>query len=206
MQEPFWELGNRIKGLRRQIGLTQQDFAAKLGVTQPTVHRWEKGAFTPDDKMLDVLSELAGVPTAVFRYGEVRVDRRMIQVTGHVSAGGEVVAIGQPAEGPALEEVDAPPDSDLYMVALRVRGDAMLPVYSDGDLLYYGRDPGTGGIDSTSCTGRECVAKLVNGPTLVRRLAQGGARNTYLLLSLAAEPLVNVRLEWASPVRWVKRR
>ena len=206
MREPFWELGHRIKGLRKQKGLTQQEFAARLGVTQPTVHRWEKGAFTPDDKMLEVLSDLAGVPTAVFRYGEIRAGRRMIAVAGHVGTGGEVLAINDAPAGGGADEVEAPPDSGLYMVAVKVRGDAMLPVYADGDILFYGRDPGLGGVDPTSCVGRDCVVKLVNGPTLVKRVALGGGRNTYLLMSFIAEPIVNVRLEWASPVRWVKRR
>ncbi|MBX3499494.1 MAG: helix-turn-helix domain-containing protein [Alphaproteobacteria bacterium] len=206
MREPFRELGHRIKGLRKQKGLTQQEFAARLGVTQPTVHRWEKGAFTPDDKMLEVLSDMAGVPTAVFRYGEIRVGRRMSPVAGHVGAGGEVLMIGDPSPGAGTEEVEAPPDSGLSMVALKVRGDALLPAYADGDILFYGRDPGLGGVDPATCVGRECVVKLVNGPTLVKRLAVGGGRNTYLLMSFVAEPIVNVRLEWASPVRWVKRR
>lgn len=206
MREPFWELGHRIKGLRRQKGLTQQEFAAKLGVTQPTVHRWEKGAFTPDDKMLEVLSDLAGVPTAVFRYGEIRVGRRMIPITGYVGAGGEVSAVDGQSAGNDGEEVEAPTDSGLYMVAVRVRGDGMLPVYADGDILFYGRDPGLGGVDPATCVGRDCVVKVVNGQTLVKRVALGSGRNTYLLLSVFAEPIVNVRLEWASPVRWVKRR
>ena len=205
MGEPFWELGHRIKGLRKQKGLTQQEFAAKLGVTQPTVHRWEKGAFTPDDKMLEVLSDMAGVPTAVFRYGETRVGRRTIPITGFVGTGGEVSAINDHL-GESTEEVEAPGDSGLYMAAVKVRGDAMLPAYTDGDILFYGRDPGLGGVDTTACVGRDCVVKLVNGPTLVRRVAQGGGRNTFLLMSFVAEPITNARLEWASPVRWVKRR
>ena len=206
MREPFWELGHRIKGLRKQQGLTQQEFAAKLGVTQPTVHRWEKGAFTPDDTMLEVLSEMADVPTAVFRYGEVRAGRRMIPVAGYVGAGGEVSMFNDQPGGDGAEEVEAPPDSGLYMVAVRVRGDVMLPAYADGDILFYGRDPGLGGVDTTTCVGRDCVVKLVNGPALVKRVALGGGRNTYLLMSFVAEPIVNVRLEWASPVRWIKRR
>jgi transcriptional regulator with XRE-family HTH domain len=202
MREPFLELGQRIKGLRKQKGLTQQEFAAKLGITQPTVHRWEKGAFAPDDKMLEVLSDMAGVPTAVFRYGEIRLGRRMIAVSGYAGAGGEIV----PVDGSSADEVEAPPESGLYMVAVKVRGDAMLPAYADGDILFYGRDPGLGGVDPSTCLGRDCAVKLVNGPTLVKRVAQGGGRNTYLLMSFVAEPIVNVRLEWASPVRWVKRR
>jgi len=33
----------RVKGLRLALGLTQEDFAHKLGVTFATVSRWERG-------------------------------------------------------------------------------------------------------------------------------------------------------------------
>ena len=36
-----------IKKLRKQLGLTQEQFAAKLGVTFSTVNRWEAGRSKP---------------------------------------------------------------------------------------------------------------------------------------------------------------
>ncbi len=41
------EIGNLIRELRLEAGLTQAKFGAVLGVTYPTVSRWENGLATP---------------------------------------------------------------------------------------------------------------------------------------------------------------
>ena len=49
------ELGNKIAKKRRDIGLTQIEFADKLNVTRQTVSRWEAGTVMPDiDKIGDI--------------------------------------------------------------------------------------------------------------------------------------------------------
>ncbi|WP_460205073.1 helix-turn-helix domain-containing protein [Scytonema sp. NUACC21] len=37
------EIGNFIRKLRLLTGLTQEQFAASLGVTYPTINRWKNG-------------------------------------------------------------------------------------------------------------------------------------------------------------------
>ena len=47
-----------VKDLRKAIGLTQEQFAAKIGVTVSTVNRWEKGRSRPQPlamKQIDAL-------------------------------------------------------------------------------------------------------------------------------------------------------
>lgn len=41
------QLAEMIKDLRAKLGLTQEQFAAKIGVTFSTVNRWENGRGTP---------------------------------------------------------------------------------------------------------------------------------------------------------------
>lgn len=36
-----------IRHLRRQLGMTQEEFAHSLGITVGTVNRWENGRFRP---------------------------------------------------------------------------------------------------------------------------------------------------------------
>lgn len=36
-----------VRELRRRTGLTQEKFAARLGVTFPTINRWENGRARP---------------------------------------------------------------------------------------------------------------------------------------------------------------
>lgn len=45
-------LGERIAARRRELGLTQSEFAEQLYVTRQTVSRWEQGAATPDVETL----------------------------------------------------------------------------------------------------------------------------------------------------------
>ena len=45
MNQP--QIGKLIRELRLQTGLTQEQFAAELGVTYPTVNRWENGRTKP---------------------------------------------------------------------------------------------------------------------------------------------------------------
>jgi transcriptional regulator with XRE-family HTH domain len=47
-----------IRELRRRTGLTQEKFAAKLGVTFPTINRWENGRARPSPLALQRIEEL----------------------------------------------------------------------------------------------------------------------------------------------------
>ena len=53
------ELGNKIAQKRKDLGMTQIEFADKLCVTRQTVSRWEAGSVMPDiDKISDIASIL----------------------------------------------------------------------------------------------------------------------------------------------------
>jgi len=48
-----------VRTLRERFGLTQEKFAAKLGVTFPTVNRWENDRSRPSPLAMRQLGELA---------------------------------------------------------------------------------------------------------------------------------------------------
>ena len=52
------ELARKIKGLRSKMGLTQEQFAAKVGVTFSTVNRWESGKSKPSPLATKQIEEL----------------------------------------------------------------------------------------------------------------------------------------------------
>jgi len=60
--EKLEEIGSLIKELRSRLDLTQEKFAARLGVTFPTINRWENGRAKPSPlglkQIQDLLSEL----------------------------------------------------------------------------------------------------------------------------------------------------
>jgi putative transcriptional regulator len=47
-----------IRELRQRTGLTQEKFAAKLGVTFPTINRWENGRAKPSPLAVQRIKEL----------------------------------------------------------------------------------------------------------------------------------------------------
>ena len=57
-------LGENIKILRKQKGLSQETLAQQLNVVRQTVSKWEKGLSVPDAEMLNTISELFEVPVS----------------------------------------------------------------------------------------------------------------------------------------------
>jgi len=51
-------MAEMIKDLRSKLGLTQEQFAAKVGVTFSTVNRWENGRGTPSPLATRRIEEL----------------------------------------------------------------------------------------------------------------------------------------------------
>ncbi|MBW1925550.1 MAG: helix-turn-helix transcriptional regulator [Deltaproteobacteria bacterium] len=47
-----------VRELRDRTGLTQEKFAARLGVTFPTINRWEKGRARPSPLALKQVEDL----------------------------------------------------------------------------------------------------------------------------------------------------
>ena len=53
--------GSYLAALRRAKGLTQQETAEELGVSNKTISKWESGGGFPDITVLPALAEFYGV-------------------------------------------------------------------------------------------------------------------------------------------------
>ena len=66
------QLSEMVKELRAQIGLTQEQFAAKVGVTWSTVNRWENGRGKPSPlalgHVLEIVQETTGIDAKIKEY------------------------------------------------------------------------------------------------------------------------------------------
>lgn len=52
------DIPKMIRELRSALGLTQEQFAAKVGVTFSTVNRWENGKGKPSPLAMKVITKL----------------------------------------------------------------------------------------------------------------------------------------------------
>lgn len=56
---PEERMGEVIRYLRQQLGMTQEELAQSLGITVGTVSRWEKGRFRPSRLARALIVEFA---------------------------------------------------------------------------------------------------------------------------------------------------
>ena len=57
--------GALIRALRTHLGLTQQNLADRLAVSDRTISKWERGLGCPDISLLAPLAAVLGVSTEV---------------------------------------------------------------------------------------------------------------------------------------------
>lgn len=57
------KLSDKIIGLRKSNGMSQEDLAEKLNVSRQAISRWESGTAMPDASNILQLSKLFGVTT-----------------------------------------------------------------------------------------------------------------------------------------------
>jgi transcriptional regulator with XRE-family HTH domain len=122
-----------------------------------------------------------------------------VPILGKVGAGGSVLF--EETDDP--EMVDRPPGAVGKLMALRVTGDSMFPVYRDGDIVYVARNHE--GV-LPEYIGEECVIHTAEGGTFLKTLSTGSQFNRYTLRSFNAADMENVEIVWASRVEFVMKR
>lgn len=70
-------IGKKLKNLRRERELTQEELAAHLGISFQAVRKWERDEGYPDITMLPVLAKYFGVTAdALLGMDEIEARRR----------------------------------------------------------------------------------------------------------------------------------
>ena len=72
------ELGKRLKELRNQLGMTQDDLAERLYVTRQTISSWENDKSYPDIHSLLMLSDLFSVSLDTLVKGDIEIMKEKI--------------------------------------------------------------------------------------------------------------------------------
>lgn len=69
--------GRYIAARRRAAGLTQEQLGERLGVSNKTVSRWERGTYMPDIEMLEALAATFSVTVDEIIAGEDKINARV---------------------------------------------------------------------------------------------------------------------------------
>lgn len=57
------DIGERIFQHRKRLGLSQEELAARLGVSRQAVSKWELGTSTPEPENIIALARIFGITT-----------------------------------------------------------------------------------------------------------------------------------------------
>ena len=137
-------IGKNIKNRRKELDLTQEDIAKRIGVSKQTVQKYESGVIAniPSDKIEMVAEILKTTPAKLMGWEDpdrylsptITDDVVTFPVIGEIAAGYDEIAV----EDWSGETVEVPKsylrgrDRAEFFV-LSVHGDSMYPLYQDGD-------------------------------------------------------------------------
>lgn len=189
---------NRLREIRLERKLTLDQVAKAAGTTNQQVGMLERGERRLTVEWMERLAPVLRVQPAELL---VTTEPRKIPVIGYVGAGFQIYPVDDHPKGVGIGEVDVPPGLvEPNAVAVIVKGDSMIPVLEENDIIYY--DTQAEG-DLTHLIGRLCVVQCTDGSTYVKTLKSTDGR--YWLHSYNAEPLFPAGIQWAARVLWVKK-
>lgn len=172
--------------------------ARRSGVPYDNVNKYLAGKVDkPRGDTLTALAKALGVEPLWLEKG-ISPDSptRMVPLKGYIGAGHFVEAIDH---GP--EEIDAPADSHPETVAAKIRGDSQLPVLQDGWVIYWSSQK-----PASSMINQLAVVQLADGRIMVKTLRNGSVPGLFTLTSFNAADIVDVPVDWAAKIDWIKPR
>ena len=86
-------LGENIKTLRKNKGLTQEELAIRLKVVRQTVSKWEKGYSVPDAETLQKIADILEVDIKQLLGSDIETEKTNNEVAEQLSRINEHLAI-----------------------------------------------------------------------------------------------------------------
>lgn len=131
-------LQERLRTLRKEAKLSQRALAAKVGMSQQALAKYEAGDATPNPERLRQLAQVLQVSVDYLLGGEQReIGSPTVPVLGQVAAGVPIEAIEDiEGEVPLSEDM-----TDGNYFALRIHGHSMEPRMREGDIVIVRQQP-----------------------------------------------------------------
>ena len=167
-------IGPQIRLLRKRTGMTQQELAAKLFVSQQAIGKWERGESTPNPEAISTMSKIFGV-SADTLLGDATIPASTggawIPVLGDVAAGMPIEAMENVAD---YEEIDTAMASSGEHFALRIKGSSMEPRIREGDVVIVRKQ-------DDADTGDTAVVMVNGDSATVKRIKKESDGSLWLL-------------------------
>jgi repressor LexA len=187
-QKFVMKAGERIRALRKALGLTQKEFADRIGITYQMLGLYERGEYEPSEKVLKLISSTFGVSYEWLKTGQGEMWERKektlleeleaktrevleklvrIPVVGRAGAGFPESSADMDVVGWVLVSKETFQKGGKFSV--QVHGDSMEPTLHDGDFVVFKTYVGDG---SDIPNGKVVVVRNHYGELIVKRLTR----------------------------------
>lgn len=154
-------MGERIKQLRRQKGLTQEELGKYIGVKKAAIMKYEKGNVQNMKRSsIETLSKLFDVTPSYLmcleeneNNNDNKLNYKRIPVLGSIPAGVPIELIQDIIDYEDISEEMLKGGKEYF--ALKVKGDSMWPKYLDGDTIII--------LKQEDCESGQDAIVMVNG-------------------------------------------
>ena len=190
------KIDEKLSFIMEATGWRQADLAEKLSVTQACVSRWFSGADPRGehrDKITEIYNRITG-KSATTENTKIP-SKSYVPLMGYVGAGAKIEPDFGEMSPDGLGVVEIPFSMPADMVAFRVRGDLMLPVYREGHIIIVYRNQ-TKPLEAFY--GEEAVVQTSDGRRFIKTIMRGA--DGVNLVSWNARPMEDVKLEWIGEI------
>lgn len=190
------KIDEKLSFIMEATGWRQADLAEKLSVTQACISRWFSGADPRGehrDKITEIYNAITG-KSEITRNTE-SLSKSYVPLMGYVGAGGKIEPDFGEMSPDGLGVVEIPFSMPADMVAFRVRGDLMLPVYREGHIIIVYRNQ-TKPLEAFY--GEEAVVQTSDGRRFIKTIMSGA--EGVNLISWNARPMEGVKLKWIGEI------
>ena len=190
------KIDEKLSFIMEATGWKQADLAEKLSVAQASVSRWFAGADPRGehrDKITEIYNAITG-KSEITRNTE-SLSKSYVPLMGYVGAGGKIEPDFGEMSPDGLGVVEIPFSMPADMVAFRVRGDLMLPVYREGHIIIVYRNQ-TKPLEAFY--GEEAVVQTSDGRRFIKTIMRGA--EGVNLISWNARPMEGVKLKWIGEI------
>ena len=190
------KIDEKLSFIMEATGWKQADLAEKLSVAQASVSRWFAGADPRGehrDKITEIYNAITG-KSEITRNTE-SLSKSYVPLMGYVGAGAKIEPDFGEMSPDGLGVVEIPFSMPADMVAFRVRGDLMLPVYREGHIIIVYRNQ-TKPLEAFY--GEEAVVQTSDGRRFIKTIMRGA--EGVNLISWNARPMEGVKLKWIGEI------
>ncbi|NOZ70109.1 MAG: helix-turn-helix domain-containing protein [Deferribacteres bacterium] len=134
------QLSTRIKKARTRAGITQGELARMLGITYPTLNRYERGHRTPDAALLNRMAKILECDPGWLLSGKGEDDERAPSAARPLTRTPVLRKVPDRFPERVSEEITeyiSLPDVPRGAFSLIVRGESMSPAIRDSDYVIF---------------------------------------------------------------------